>query len=214
MIIQVGKRLPSMPALASACCLRLLRSASTRSKIASATSSFGAIGTWCSARALDDRDLVAGRVEADLRPRDVVEDDRIDRLASSFSRARSTEAPASAAKPTSVWSGRRVAASAGEDVLGRLEPQLEAPPSSRESLPSAAPRLGSRRVRRPSAARGRSANSAATASASSAVVSTATVSRPAAPPARRWRRSASPPPHAAPPPRPVPAPSGRSSGCR
>ena len=77
--------------------------------------------------ALDDRDLVVGR----SRSRSPTRETSLKTIASaplrsSFARARSiASAPVSAANPTSVCSSRRRGADAGEDVLGRLQTQLE-----------------------------------------------------------------------------------------
>ena len=75
---------------------------------------------------LDDHHLVLGALEADLGARDVVEDDRVRPLALEL--LASPLEPAldvSAAKPTIVWPSRPARAEAGEDVLGRLEVELE-----------------------------------------------------------------------------------------
>ena len=102
-------------------------------------------------------------------------------LRSSFSRARSTHSPpCSAAKPTRVWSGRRVRGDAGEDVLGRLEAQLEpAAALARDLRPPGARGAEVGDARRPSAGRGRRRTRSRTAPPSSAVVSTSIVATPA-----------------------------------
>ena len=88
-------------------------------------------------------------IEADLRPRDVVEDDRVDRLSIELrprARATASAARASAAKPTSVCPARRSAPSAGEDVRrsARASGRGRTRPRGRSS-PRPARRAGSRR---------------------------------------------------------------------
>ena len=111
------------------------------------------------AGALDDRHLVVGRVEADLRTRDVVEDDRVDGLALELRRARGRSRRRRSRRRSRPASGRRAGGGEpGEDVLGRLQAQLRGRRRRRatSSSPSGAA-AGSRPARPPSAARGRRA---------------------------------------------------------
>ena len=114
-------------------------------------------------------------VEADPRPRDVVDDDRVEALALELvaRRSRARPAPCSAAKPTSTWPGRRRAGSAPSTssvgsssiVAGRRSVLLEL---VRRGLGAG----GSRRPRRPSAGRRSRRTRARRRRASSAAVPT------------------------------------------
>ena len=204
---------PSFCLLPAACS----RSASTRSRIASATSSFDASGTWCSpARStivtslLVESKPISGR-ETSLKTIASTA------LRSSFARARSIER-----------------AGLGGEADQRLV-RRGASRRRRRGCPRSA-RAAARARRRPRArsclGRGRGGAEVgrrgghqqhvggrrtrlSTASASSAVVSTAIVAHARR---RRQRDVGGDQRHlgarAAPPPRPAPAPSGRSSGCR
>ena len=165
-------------------------------------------------RARRSRDLVVVALEADLRARDVVEDDRVGALALELG-ARALDAVRAGLRGEAdiVWpSARR--GEGGEDVLGRLEASVDAAALALDLVLGGARAAGSRRARPPSAESARS-NSASSASPSSAAVSTSIRSTPARRrAARRWRRPGSPRPHAAPRGARAPGPSARSSGCR
>ena len=155
-----------------------LRSASTRSRIASATSSFDAERHVVLARrARRSSPRCSVGVEADVRARDVVEDDRVDALAlelraGALDRLRRR---VSAAKPTSVCSvaALRAATPARMSSVGSRR-------SSRPPLAVARDLAGlggsaarkSATARPPSAARGGARTRPRPPSASSAVVST------------------------------------------
>ena len=103
---QVARRL--IARLPSRGCVRAAtRSSWTKSSTRTATSSLGLRGTWSSPSALEDRDLVLVGVEADVRARDVVHDDRVERPCAPACPARAVDAlgPCSAAKPISDWPG-------------------------------------------------------------------------------------------------------------
>ena len=104
----------------------------TMSRIAAATSAFVVRGRWRSVSAVSDRDLVVAGVEADARRRET----SLTTTASSCLRASlprpysSAPSPVSAAKPTSVWSGRRRAASAESTSSVRSRRSASSSPAS------------------------------------------------------------------------------------
>ena len=103
---------------------------STSSRIARAISAFAAPRHVPLAVGGDDRDLVVGATSKPMPGRDdVVDHDRVEPLALELVApvGRPRRSPCSAAKPTSIWSGRRRAASAPSTSSVRLELERRAP---------------------------------------------------------------------------------------
>ena len=136
--------------------LSAARSSWTKSSTAAATSALRAARHVALAVGRDDRDLVLLGVEADVRrARCRSRRSRRAPCARACPRARSTPSgPCSAAKPISVWPGRRRAAASDEHVGGAAPGRSSSAsrPSLRDLAVLRVARAGSRRPRPPSAA--------------------------------------------------------------
>ena len=190
-------------------------SRSTSSRIAAATRAFGALGTERLAVGADEHDLVLGRVEADVRLGDVVEDDEVERACGRACRARARARPRrarrrsrrapgqslrrspSACRTSSVGSSSTVHDSRVLRPLRRLgdgRPVVGDRGRHHDHVGvRARERLAGELLRRSAPARARPRRAAAR---------------------RGWRRAASPRRRGVAPPRRARHPSGRTSGCR